>query len=77
MRFRKPTKSAASLACLILWSQLAASCRTPPPGGQVTKPAAGVPTAVDQVLVQLKDAPPGLAVRLSDGKPGGAGRADR
>ncbi|HKE19873.1 MAG TPA: Ig-like domain-containing protein, partial [Kofleriaceae bacterium] len=57
----------------MLWSTLAASCKSKPPGDQATAhPAAAGPTPVDRALVQLEDAAPGLTVRLSEGKPGGA-----
>lgn len=71
----KRTKSASLLACVFLWSSLASSCRNPPPGGPAGP--AGAPTPVDRVLVQLKDAPPGLAVRLSEGRPGGGEAGER
>src|SRR6185503_10797257 len=72
---RRLARRASFLACVMLWSALS-SC-----GGknkqQATASAAHGQTKVDQVLVQLKDAPPGLAVRLSEGKPGAAGRGER
>src|SRR5688500_6302524 len=72
---RRQAHRASFLACVMLWGALS-SC-----GGknkqQATSTAANGTTRVDQVLVQLKDAPPGLAVRLSEGKPGGAGRGER
>src|SRR5262245_29588768 len=78
MRSQKRANSAIFLACLMLWSTLAASCRGSKSvsGGSTALPT-GSQTKVDQVLVQLKDAPPGLAVRLSEGKPGAAGRGER
>ncbi|HEY8146818.1 MAG TPA: hypothetical protein VIG06_29260, partial [Kofleriaceae bacterium] len=67
------------MACLFLWSSLAASCqgKKSVPGGSTEVLPTGSQTKVDQVLVQLKDAPPGLAVRLSEGKVGSAGRGER
>ena len=77
MRMQKRTKSSSLLACLFLWSSLAASCRTPPGPGS-SQPVKPGEAPADRVLVQLKDAPPGLAVRLSEGKIGGAaGDGDR
>jgi hypothetical protein len=58
MRMQKRTKSASLLACLFLWSSLAASCRTPPGQGS-SQPVKPGEAPADRVLVQLKDAPPG------------------
>ena len=79
MRAQKRANSAIFLSCVFLWSTLAASCR----GGRsgANEPTGALPTGsktrVDEVLVQLKDAPPGLHVRLSHGKPGMERGGDR
>jgi uncharacterized protein YfaS (alpha-2-macroglobulin family) len=77
MRSHSRANSAIFLSCVMLWGTLAASCRgsQKPPKDKSTT-AVGQ-TRVDQVLVQLEDAPPGLAVRLSEGKLGIDRAADR
>ncbi|HEU5059253.1 MAG TPA: hypothetical protein VFU21_22125, partial [Kofleriaceae bacterium] len=79
MRSQKRANRAIFLACVFLWGSLATSCRggKSVPGGSTQALPTGSQTRVDQVLVQLKDAPPGLAVRLSEGKVGSAGRGER
>src|SRR5688572_3377927 len=69
MRSNNRANSAIFLSCLFLWSSLAASCRSSKPPKDKSSTVVGQ-TRVDQVLVQLEDAPPGLHVRLSEGKLG-------
>src|SRR5688572_24987932 len=79
MRSHERANSAMFLASLFLWSSLA-SCRgtrKPPEQPAATGPAPAAAARVDQVLVALEDAPPGLAVRLSQGKAGTAAARDR
>src|SRR5690606_7424268 len=78
MRARERSNRAIFLACVFLWSSLATSCRSAQkPATTGTPLAPGQLTPVDQVLVQLEDAPDGLHVRLSDGRPGGGAAGER
>ncbi len=73
MTAQRPVYRASFLACAMLWSALCASCGSRAPRGA---PGTEAPTPADRALVQLEDTPPGLAVRLSEGK-AGAPRGER
>src|SRR5688500_18472592 len=62
MRRRRPSNQLISLALLLAFGT--ASCRSSTPPTKV-----GAPGAHDKVLLQLANLPPGLQIRLSNGRP--------